>query len=60
MLYGVFVELKEGIGGMVYIFDLFWIKCYFYLFEFIKVGEEIDIVIFDIDKFNCKFFLGYK
>lgn len=58
--YGVFVELKEGIGGMVHISDLSWTKRYSHPSEFTKVGEEIDIVILDIDKNNRKLSLGHK
>ncbi len=58
--YGVFVELKEGIGGMVHISDLSWTKRYSHPSEFTKVGEEIDIVILDIDKSNRKLSLGHK
>lgn len=60
IFYGVFVELENGIGGMIYILDLFWIKCYGYLSEFMKVGQDIDVMIFEIDKSNCKLLLGYK
>ncbi len=58
--YGVFVELEEGIGGMVHISDLSWTKRYAHPSEFTKVGETIDIVILDIDKANRKLSLGHK
>ncbi|MCB9082630.1 MAG: 30S ribosomal protein S1 [Lewinellaceae bacterium] len=58
--YGVFVELKEGIGGMVHISDLSWTKRYGHPSEFTKVGENIDIMILDIDKDNRKLSLGHK
>ena len=58
--YGVFVELKEGIGGMVHISDLSWTKRYSHPSEFTKVGETIDIVILEIDKDNRKLSLGHK
>ena len=58
--YGVFVELEEGIGGMVHISDLSWTKRYSHPSEFTKVGENIDIVILDIDKENRKLSLGHK
>jgi small subunit ribosomal protein S1 len=58
--YGVFVELEEGIGGMVHISDLSWTKRYGHPSEFTKVGETIDIVILDIDKDNRKLSLGHK
>lgn len=58
--YGVFVELEEGIGGMVHISDLSWTKRYGHPSEFTKVGETIDIVILDIDKESRKLSLGHK
>ena len=58
--YGVFVELEEGIGGMVHISDLSWTKRYAHPSEFTRVGEKIDIVILEIDKENRKLSLGHK
>jgi len=58
--YGVFVELKEGIGGMVHISDLSWTKRYSHPSEFTKVGEEISISILEVDKDNRKLSLGHK
>ena len=58
--YGVFVELEEGIGGMVHISDLSWTKRFSHPSEFTKVGNNIDIVILDIDKVNRKLSLGHK
>lgn len=58
--YGVFVELETGIGGMIHISDLSWIKRYNHPNEFTKVGEEIDVVILSIDKENRKLALGHK
>ncbi|MBK9213403.1 MAG: 30S ribosomal protein S1 [Saprospiraceae bacterium] len=58
--YGVFVELEEGIGGMVHISDLSWTKRYGHPSEFTKVGESIDIMILEIDKDNRKLSLGHK
>jgi small subunit ribosomal protein S1 len=58
--YGVFVELETGIGGMIHISDLSWIKRYNHPSEFTKVGEEIEIVILSIDKENRKLSLGHK
>ena len=58
--YGVFVELEEGIGGMVHISDLSWTKRYSHPSEFTKVGETIDVVILEIDKDNRKLSLGHK
>lgn len=58
--YGVFVELREGVGGMVHISDLSWTKRYSHPSEFIKVGEDIDVVILEVDKENRKLSLGHK
>eukprot|EP01012_Entosiphon_sulcatum_P020866 TRINITY_DN25721_c0_g1_i1.p1 TRINITY_DN25721_c0_g1~~TRINITY_DN25721_c0_g1_i1.p1 ORF type:complete len:571 (+),score=118.17 TRINITY_DN25721_c0_g1_i1:152-1864(+) len=58
--YGVFVELETGIGGMIHISDLSWIKRYNHPSEFTKVGEKIDVVILSIDKENRKLALGHK
>lgn len=58
--YGVFVELETGIGGMIHISDLSWIKRYNHPSEFVKVGETIDVAILSIDKENRKLALGHK
>ena len=58
--YGVFVELEDGIGGMVHISDLSWTKRYSHPSEFTKVGAEIQIVVLEIDKESRKLSLGHK
>lgn len=58
--YGVFVELSEGIGGMVHISDLSWTKRYNHPTEFTKVGNQLDVVVLDIDNDNRKLTLGHK
>ncbi|MCO6477886.1 MAG: 30S ribosomal protein S1, partial [Phaeodactylibacter sp.] len=58
--YGVFVELQEGIGGMIHISDLSWTKRFSHPSEFTKVGDTIEIVILEIDKENRKLSLGHK
>ena len=58
--YGVFVELETGIGGMIHISDLSWIKRYNHPGEFVKVGDKIDVAILSIDKENRKLALGHK
>lgn len=58
--YGVFVELEDGIGGMVHISDLSWTKRFSHPSEFTKVGEQIEIVILEIDKDSRKLSLGHK
>ncbi len=58
--YGVFVELDEGIGGMIHISDLSWLKRYSHPSEFTKVGQNIDVQVLEIDKENRKLSLGHK
>ena len=58
--YGVFVELENGIGGMVHISDLSWTKRYSHPSEFTKVGEKIDVSILEVDEDNRKLSLGHK
>ncbi len=58
--YGVFVELETGIGGMIHISDLSWIKRYNHPSEFVKTGDKIDVIILSIDKENRKLSLGHK
>lgn len=58
--YGVFVELEPGIGGMIHISDLNWLKRYNHPSEYTKVGENIDTIILGIDKENRKLQLGHK
>lgn len=60
MPYGVFVELESGIGGMIHISDLSWLKRYNNPNEYTKVGAHIDIIILNIDKENRKLQLGHK
>ena len=58
--YGVFVELATGIGGMIHISDLSWLKRFNNPNEYTKVGETIDVVIMNIDKDGRKLQLGHK
>ncbi len=58
--YGVFVELASGIGGMIHISDLSWLKRFNHPGEYTKVGEQIDVIILGIDKENRKLQLGHK
>ncbi len=58
--YGVFIELTSGIGGMIHISDLSWLKRFNHPSEYIKVGENINIIILGIDKDNRKLQLGHK
>lgn len=58
--YGVFVELEPGIGGMIHISDLSWLKRFNHPGEYTKTGEDIDVLIMAIDKENRKLQLGHK
>jgi small subunit ribosomal protein S1 len=58
--YGVFVELVPGIGGMIHISDLSWLKRFNHPGDYTKVGQNIDVVILGIDKENRKLQLGHK
>ncbi len=58
--YGVFVELTPGIGGMIHISDLSWMKRFNHPSEYTKVGETIDVIIMGIDRENRKLQLGHK
>ncbi|HQX44079.1 MAG: 30S ribosomal protein S1 [Saprospiraceae bacterium] len=58
--YGVFVEMGEGIGGMVHISDLSWTKRFNHPSEFTKVGNKLDVQVLDIDMENRKLSLGHK
>ena len=58
--YGVFVEMEPGIGGMIHISDLSWLKRFNHPSDYTKVGESIDIIILSIDKENRKLQLGHK
>ncbi|MBL0355421.1 MAG: 30S ribosomal protein S1 [Chitinophagaceae bacterium] len=58
--YGVFVELATGIGGMVHISDLSWLKRFNNPNEYTKVGNNIDVIILNIDKDGRKLQLGHK
>lgn len=58
--YGVFVELEEGIGGMIHISDLSWTKRFNHPSEYTKVGEEINVIILDIESEERKLALGHK
>jgi small subunit ribosomal protein S1 len=58
--YGVFIELEPGIGGMIHISDLSWLKRFNHPSEYTKVSEHIDVIILGIDKDNRKLQLGHK
>ncbi len=58
--YGIFVELSEGVGGMIHISDLSWTRRYAHPSEFTKVGAQMEVVVLDIDKDKRQISLGHK
>ena len=58
--FGIFVELEEGVDGLIHISDLSWTKKVKHPSEFTKVGETIDVVVLEIDKENRRLSLGHK
>ncbi len=58
--FGVFVELEEGVDGLIHISDLSWTKKIKHPSEFTQVGAEIEVQVLDIDKENRRLSLGHK
>jgi small subunit ribosomal protein S1 len=58
--FGVFVELEEGIDGLIYISDLSWTKKIKHPSEFCKVGDNLDVVVLELDVEGRKLSLGHK
>ncbi len=58
--FGVFVELEEGVDGLVHISDLSWTKKIFNVDDFVKVGDMLEVVILGIDVENHRIALGHK
>ena len=58
--FGIFVELEEGVDGLIHISDLSWTKKVKHPSEFTQVGAPIDVVVLDIDKENRRLSLGHK
>ncbi|MBK8806348.1 MAG: 30S ribosomal protein S1 [Bacteroidales bacterium] len=58
--FGVFVEIEEGIDGLIHISDLSWTKKIKHPAEFTAIGNEIDVVVLEIDKENRRLSLGHK
>ncbi len=58
--FGVFVELEEGVDGLVHISDLSWSKRIKHPSEFCKVGDELQVVVLEVDKEERKLSLGHK
>ena len=58
--FGVFVEMEEGVDGLIHISDLSWTKKVKHPSEFTQVGASIDVLVLDIDKENRRLSLGHK
>ncbi len=58
--FGVFVEIEEGIDGLIHISDLSWTKKIKHPAEFTSIGDEVEVVVLEIDKENRRLSLGHK
>ena len=58
--FGIFVELEEGVDGLIHISDLSWSKKIKHPAEFTKIGDTMDVVVLDIDEENRRLSLGHK
>lgn len=58
--FGLFLELEEGIDGLVHVSDLSWTKKIKHPSEFTKVGEELDVIVLELDVENKRLALGHK
>ncbi|MEI6143132.1 MAG: S1 RNA-binding domain-containing protein, partial [Mariniphaga sp.] len=58
--FGVFVEIEEGVDGLIHISDLSWTKKIKHPSEFTAIGAEVDVQVLDIDKENRRLSLGHK
>lgn len=58
--FGAFVELEEGIDGLIHISDLSWTKKIRHPGEVVKKGDEIEVIVLNVDKDNRRISLGYK
>ncbi|MCH3980583.1 MAG: 30S ribosomal protein S1 [Prevotella sp.] len=58
--FGIFVELEEGVDGLIHISDLSWTKKVKHPSDFTQVGADIDVVVLEIDKENRRLSLGHK
>ncbi len=58
--FGVFVEIEEGVDGLIHISDLSWTKKIKHPNEFTQIGAEIEVVVLEIDKDNRRLSLGHK
>ena len=58
--FGLFLELEEGIDGLVHVSDLSWTKKIKHPSEFVKVGDSLDVVVIELDAENRRLALGHK
>jgi len=58
--FGVFVEIEEGVDGLIHISDLSWTKKIKHPAEFTNIGDEIEVTVLEIDKENRRLSLGHK
>ena len=58
--FGIFVEMEEGVDGLIHISDLSWSKKIKHPAEFTKIGEKIDVVVLEVDVENRRLSLGHK
>ncbi len=58
--FGIFVEIEEGVDGLIHISDLSWSKKIKHPAEFTKIGEDIEVVVLDVDVENRRLSLGHK
>ena len=58
--FGVFVEIEEGVDGLIHISDLSWTKKIKHPSEFTQIGSDIEVVVLEIDKENRRLSLGHK
>ncbi len=58
--FGVFVEIEEGVDGLIHISDLSWTKKIKHPAEFTNIGDDIEVVVLEIDKDNRRLSLGHK
>ncbi|MBO7255745.1 MAG: 30S ribosomal protein S1 [Bacteroidales bacterium] len=58
--FGVFVELEEGVDGLVHISDLSWTKKIKHPSEFTSIGDKLDVFVLEVDKENRRLSLGHK
>jgi small subunit ribosomal protein S1 len=58
--FGLFLELEEGIDGLVHVSDLSWTKKIKHPSEFVKVGDDLDVIVIELDAENRRLALGHK